>query len=230
MVRRTLSCKKVKIYATNGLREIEGVPCVLATALFATMLPSIGSAASISIAPSTATIVQGDALTLNVNVDDAAGLFLFQFGVSYNPLVFFALEPQRGSMFAAGSDFISGCPFVASCGPSPAGTITLISGFGDLVDPLATGGTLAVLSFRAIAPATSSLISLMIDAANLDGLFDSSFNPIDVSQVGGALTTVNAPQTEPFPQPEPSPAPVPEPATLGLVLAGLCLGIRKKRT
>jgi len=123
---------------------------------------------------------------------------------------------------------------VASCGASPAGTITLISGFGDLADPLATGGTLAVLSFRALAPTASSLISLMIDAANLDGLFDASFNPIDVAQLGGALATVNAllPPPEPLPEPEPgpAPAPVPEPATLGLVLTGLFLGVRKRIT
>ena len=153
MVRRTRSSQKAKKFMRRmDCGKFKGYLCALAATLFATLMPSVCGATSITFAPSTATSHGGDALTLNVNVDDAAGLFLFQFGVSYDPLVFLALEPQRGSLFAAASDFLPGCPFVASCGPSPTGTITLISGFGDLVDPLATSGTLAVLSFRALLP------------------------------------------------------------------------------
>ena len=72
----------------------------------------------------------------------------------------------------------------------------------------------------------------MIEPANLDGLFDASFNPIDVSQLGSAQVVVNAftpPEPPPGPEPEPPPAPVPEPATLGLVLAGLVLGVGRKK-
>ena len=89
MVRRTRSFQKAKKFMRRmDCGKFKVHLCALATTLFATLMPSICGATSITIAPSTATITEGDALTLNVNVDDAAGLFLFQFGVSYDPLVF----------------------------------------------------------------------------------------------------------------------------------------------
>ena len=200
--------------------------CVLVAAAMLMLVPAVGSATTIALTPAVSTVTQGDTLTLSVDVTGASDLFLFQFGVLFDPLIFSALEPLTGSFLDTSAAFFnSGCPF--NLCSAPLGTVTEISGFGPLTNPLATIGTLATLSFTAITSTalTPSFFSLTFGGTG-DGLFqlidDPSgpvFFPLDFTN-SGATVTVNASTAPPV---------VPEPATLLLVGSGLAVAIRKRR-
>src|SRR3981081_1534896 len=108
----------------------------LAGAILSTLLPAVCSATTIGLSPANNTINQGDILTLSVNVTDAPDLYLFQFGVSYDPSIFTPIAPQDGLLLNPVDSlldpldplgfFDAGCPFTCA---APAGTMALIQGF-----------------------------------------------------------------------------------------------------
>lgn len=159
-----------------------------------------GSAATISILPSSVSVAPGQIFTLDIAVSDVTDLYAFEFDLGFNPAVLSANGVTEGPFLATGGStfFIEGAIDNTTGAISATGNslLTAIAG-------VSGNGVLARASFTALAPGATNI--------NLFGilLLDSSLSGIPVTNLGGTVT-VDASGT-------------PEPATWTLLLAGLVL-------
>ncbi len=164
--------------------------------------PSLAFADPIlSIVPETQNISVGKTFTADIDVNNVADLYDYQFSLAFNPLALRAGSITEGSLFAnTGNSFFSPGMIDNNSGAISLTADTLFS-FG----PGVTGpGVLATAQFTALANGTSSIdfspSSDLILQDSAGNTFNVMAQPADVT-VGGSV--------------------VPEPPTIGLLLIGL---------
>lgn len=171
------------------------LPILCSSATFAS--PTV-----LSIVPVTQTVGIGSMVTLDVNISGVTDLYGFQFDLSFAPSVLSANATTEGPFLPSGGTTF----FVPGTIDNTNGTIsatadTLIGA----ISGVSGDGTLAVVTFTALAAGTSS-----IDLSNVT-LLDSGFNSIDASFQGGTVIVT------------PGTTVTPEPTTFVLMLTGMSI-------
>ena len=165
--------------------------------------------AAIQFSPSPATGITGGAFTVDINASAVFDLYAIEFDVSWNPAVLAANSATEGSFLPlAGATFFDGGAI-----DNTAGTVSsLFDTLSSAIAGASGDGTIATLSFTALAPGDSTL-----HISNLLAL-DSSLNEIALDAPDGAVTISAAG------------APTPEPSAWLLIGGALTLGALRRRS
>ncbi len=155
----------------------------------------------VSAVPETQNIAVGNTFTVDIDVNNVADLYDYQFSLVFDPAYLQADSITEGALFAnTGDSFFSPGTIDNSSGTVALTYDTLFSPGPGVAGP----GTIATAQFTALSNGTSSIgISPSSDLI----LQDSQGNTLDVT-AQSANVTVGA-------------SPVPEPATVSLLLIGL---------
>lgn len=168
-------------------------------ALCAAFAVSHAGAAGFALTPSSTTIAAGSTFSLDLVGTDLADLYAFQFALSFDPAIVHVLGVTEGpALPTAGTTF-----FVPGAADNVAGMLALS---GDtLIGPIpgfTGGGTLASISFAAVAGGTTSIS--FSDVLTLSSAFDVGVPTLESANVAVTGTS-----------------PVPEPSTTLLMAIGL---------
>lgn len=196
-------------------RRTVSLRIALALASAATFVAAPASALPIVSATAPAQVATGGLFSVDIGLgltdpgsaDDVADLFAYQLGITFDPTILAATTVTEGSFLSsAGSTlFVFDPSFI----DNTAGTISFIGATLAGFVPGATGaGPLFTVQFMALAAGISP-ISIALDPANGDGLFDSFLAPIEVGAIQNSSVSVG------------DQAQVPEPGTWLLLVTGL---------
>jgi len=179
------------------------IAALAAGTLLALVCSSVTSASPIlSIVPVTQTVSTGSSATLDVNISDVTDLYGFQFDLSFAPSILSANGTTEGPFLPSGGTTF----FVPGTIDNTNGTIsTTADTLIGAISGVNGGGTLAFVTFTALAAGTSS-----IDLSNVL-LIDSGFNPIDTSLESGSVIVTSGASASP------------EPTTFVLMLTGMSI-------
>ncbi len=157
---------------------------LFATVLLLTPLLSAGTVLSVG----SATVSTGDTFTVPVSITGASDVFAFQFGLTFDAAVLQLQSISEGSFLGTAGSTIFAAGTIDNTNGTATATADTLTGTG----PGASGsGTLADLTFKAVATGTSAL--------TLGGviLLDSNLNDIPFTTSNGAVTVSTAVVPEP---------------------------------
>lgn len=179
-------------------------PLGLFCAVVSLLGASVASASPIpvvDVTPVSQSVALGNALNVDVEIQNVTDLYGFQFDLSFGPTLLQATSvTEDGFLPSGGSTF-----FIPGTIDNVGGSVTFTAdALIGAVSGVSGSGLLAQIGFTTVGAGTSSL-----DLSNVL-LLDSAGNSIDAQLTGGSAT-VNPNG--------PAPSPVPEPAS-GLLLAG----------
>jgi len=148
---------------------------------FASALP----AATLALVPSSTTVMVGEMFTVDVNIEDVADLYAYQFDVGFDPALLNASSVTGGPFLATGGTTL----FLAGLVNNSAGTVSstaesLIS----LVPGVSGDGTLAEMTFLAMGPGLATLTPFGVT------LLDSSLGGIAATTPSVSVLVVATPE------------------------------------
>jgi hypothetical protein len=163
---------------------------------------------SISISPASQTVSVGQTFTLNIDIDQIANLFDYQFSLSFDPAVLAAQSVTEGALFAnTGDSFF----FPGAIDNSGGAILTTVDTLLGNVPGVSGPGTLATVQFTVVGAGTTSINFSPPDDLILQ---DSQGNVLPVTARSAQIA---------------ADASVPDPATLSLVtLALVFFGLRHR--
>ena len=183
-----------------------GAAGLFAAALLCGSIAPACAAPTFSLAPSATTVLQNQAFTVNVLVNDVTDLFGYQFDVSYDPSLFSVTSVSEVSFLSAGgSTFFSPGTIDDTAGSVSFVFDTILGG----IDGVSGSGLLGTINFSALGTAAGSGSIGLNEVSALNSALDT----IDLATVAPAVVAV-----------------VPEPATWALLSLGLVgmLGLRRR--
>lgn len=178
------------------------------TALLAVVFDSAFAAPILSIQPSELTVQSGQTFTLDVAISDVADLYAFEFSLGFNSALLAVNAINEGHFLATGGSTF----FIEGEIDNATGAIlwTANALFGEVLG-VDGGGTLAQVSFTALAEGISSISLFGVT------LLDSAFSGMDFTIQNGSVAI------EDSTDPGGGGAVVPEPSLLPAII--LCGGL-----
>ena len=169
-----------------------GTKRLLLAMIFATaglLLPEISHADAIAVSvASPASVSQGDAFTVDVDIANAADIFDFEFDLNFDPTVLQASDVVEGTFLSGGGSTF----FLPGFIDNTAGSVsfnadTLLSA----ISGVDGSGLLLQFDFNALAPGSSALdISNLLLQDSLGNLLDSSAQSSSVTVTGVPVSAV----------------------------------------
>ncbi len=155
----------------------------------------------VSIVPENQNISAGKTFTVDIDVNNVADLYDYQFSLAFNPLALQAGSITEGALFASTGDSF----FSPGTIDNRNGAVSLIADTLFSFGPGVAGpGVLAIAQFTALANGTSTIAS----SPSSDLILQDSMGNVLNTTAQSANITVGA-------------SAVPEPSTIGLLLTGL---------
>jgi general secretion pathway protein D len=179
------------------------------SALLALLIPCpVLATPIVSIEPSSTTIAVGTTFSVNVNITGAIDLYAFEFDIGFNQNALVANATSEGAFLSGeGATF-----FIPGTIDNAAGLISFTANSLLSAVPGANGdGTLAIVSFTALAPSDTTLNLFNIV------LLDSQLSGIANSSSIGSVTVTGTGE-------------VPEPSMITLIGVGLACARRTRRS
>ena len=176
--------------------------------------PAAAAPITLSVLPfQTASV--GDTFQLDISIANVTDLFDYQFDLNFNPSILSALGVLDGGFLTSGGGTsVFGGAFALTL-DNTTGVITILDSLLGPVTGAGGGGTLASITFTALASGFSA-----IEFANT--IFEDSLGNNLSAQLNGGQVDVAGGSGEP--------SPVPEPGTLTLMASGLAIAaIRRRR-
>jgi len=170
------------------MRRKRGIPIAVVTASVMLATPLLAGPVVSAVSSGSATVSSGQTFTVPVSITDVSDLFAFQFDLAFDPTILQLQSISEGSFLNSAGSTI----FAPGTIDNTAGTATTTADTLTGTGPGASGGgTLADLTFQAIAPGTSTL--------TLSGaiLLDSNLNDIPFTTSNGTVTVGAAAVPEP---------------------------------
>jgi hypothetical protein len=182
----------------------------LLVVLFGLLTAPATAAPILSLQPSSASATVGDVVSFDIVISAVEDLYGFQFDLGFDPDIVEALSITEGSFLGTG-----GTTFFLPGGIDNLGGVlsfTASSLIGEIVGA-AGGGTLATVTFSAVAAGTS-LLNIFNGV-----LLDSSLSGLTFETQNGSVTIAEGT----------GPNPVPEPASVILFATGALAALRSMR-
>lgn len=185
---------------------------LLLVALFGLLAAPAQAAPILSLQPSTLSATVGDTVSFDIVISDVTDLFGFQFDLGFDPDIVQGVSITEGDFLSGGGTTF----FVPGDIDNAAGVLAFTANalIGEIAG-VSGGGTLARVTFTAIAAGTS-----LLNIFNTT-LLDSSLSGLTFDTVNGSLSVAAGSST--------GPNPVPEPASLVLFATGALAALRSMR-